>query len=95
MQLIEKIYWMITCHFVGDYFLQTDYMARNKAFDLYIMFTHCICYCLPFVLRFGLTWRILCIFLVHIVMDSLKCRKVITLATDQAAHLAATALFLI
>lgn len=82
-----EILKIIICHIVGDYFLQTDYMASNKGKDLYLLFVHCVCYCIPFLVLYGFVWQIALIFTVHIVVDSLKARyKKINLLTDQIIH---------
>ncbi|MBR6289240.1 MAG: DUF3307 domain-containing protein [Acholeplasmatales bacterium] len=48
---------------------------------------HCILYCLPFYIAFGLTWHLMVIFLTHIFIDALKARyKVINYFTDQVLH---------
>lgn len=39
-----EIFILVICHIVGDYFLQTDYMATNKGKDWYLLFVHCVCY---------------------------------------------------
>lgn len=40
----------LLCHLVGDYVLQTDYMASNKRKNLVVAFYHAFVYSLPFVL---------------------------------------------
>lgn len=41
---------LIAAHMVGDYILQTDYMARNKLTNWRVRCLHVTVYCLPFVL---------------------------------------------
>lgn len=43
-QIIEALMLILTAHMVGDYFLQTDYLALNKGKDNYILLVHCILY---------------------------------------------------
>lgn len=82
-----EIFKLVICHIVGDYFLQTDYMATNKGKDWYLLFVHCVCYCVPFLVVYGFAWQIALIFIVHIIVDSLKARyKKINLLTDQIIH---------
>ena len=91
-----EIIKIVMCHFLGDYFLQTDYMAREKGKDWYILFVHCVCYCVPFAIVFGIDLRLMLIFITHIVADALKARwHMIGLLEDQLLHyLIATALLL-
>ena len=91
-----EIIKIVMCHFLGDYFLQTDYMAREKGKDWYILFVHCVCYCVPFAIVFGIDLRLMLIFITHIVADALKARwHMIGLIEDQLLHyLIATALLL-
>ncbi len=82
-----EILKIIICHIVGDYFLQTDYMATGKGKDWYLLFVHCVCYCVPFIVLYGFIWQIALIFIVHVIVDSLKARyQKINLLTDQIIH---------
>lgn len=92
---MENIIKIIMCHTVGDYLFQTDYMAVAKGKDWYILFIHCVCYCVPFVVVFGIDWRLAVVFAVHVITDALKARyKMITLTVDQFIHYATAMLFL-
>ena len=85
--MIETLIKIVLCHVVGDYLFQTDYMAREKGKDWYILFVHCACYCVPFVLVFGIGARLAVIFLTHIVVDAMKARYgMIDIITDQVIH---------
>lgn len=96
MSVYEKIWWVIACHFAGDYFLQTDHMARNKASNPYILLAHCVCYCIPFTLIFGVSWKLPVIFAVHIAADFLKAnRGYLTITQDQAIHFLTALVYLI
>lgn len=87
---------IIICHIVGDYLLQTDYMAGNKGKDWYLLFVHCVCYCVPFLIVWGFVWQIALMFVVHIIVDALKARyKKINLLTDQLIHYIVALLLLI
>lgn len=88
---------LLFAHCLGDYFLQTDYLAMNKGKDNYILCIHSILYTLAVALVFGNDisylwyWMIL---LVHIPVDYIKARgitpKIIgdknALILDQAIH---------
>ena len=92
---MENIIKIIMCHAVGDYLFQTDYMAAEKGKDWYILFIHCVCYCVPFAAVFGIDWRLVIMFAVHVVTDALKARyKMISLITDQFIHYETAMLFL-
>ncbi len=82
-----KIIALIFCHLVGDYVLQTDFIAKTKGENWYHLIVHCALYCLPFFLFFGLTWQLLFIFIMHVIIDPLKARyNKINYATDQLLH---------
>jgi hypothetical protein len=40
----------ILCHLVGDFFIQTDWMARNKRVKPWVCAMHAVTYALPFIL---------------------------------------------
>ena len=84
---VSSLYWIIICHLLGDYVLQSDYLASNKGKNWYCLTVHSILYCVPFVVSFGLDWRASVIFIVHMIVDSLKARwNKIDLTTDQMIH---------
>ena len=85
--MIINIIKAIICHIVGDYLFQTDYMAREKSKDWYILFVHCVCYCVPFIYAFGLDFRIIVLFAIHMIVDMLKARyKKFGIFADQILH---------
>lgn len=43
-------YWLLVAHFVGDYLLQSDWMANEKTKENWAAFCHAATYCLPFLL---------------------------------------------
>jgi hypothetical protein len=93
---METIIKLIFCHLVGDYVLQIDFIAKTKGENWYHLLVHCILYCLPFYIVFGLTWQLWVVFVTHIVIDALKARyKKISYATDQVLHYAIALLYLI
>lgn len=78
---------IILCHLVGDFFLQTEHLAKSKGKNWYHLFVHCALYSLPFYAVFGLTWELAVIFMSHMIIDSMKARyKVINYPTDQVLH---------
>lgn len=67
--------------------MQTDYMAREKGKDWYVLLAHCVCYCVPFAIVFGIDLGLMLIFITHIVADALKARwHMIGLLEDQLLH---------
>lgn len=94
--MLERIYMLICCHFLGDYVLQNDFLARSKGENWWHMLAHCVLYSLPFSVAFGFDWRVPALITTHIVIDGLKARwKLIGYATDQILHLFELALLYI
>lgn len=86
MELTEKIFALILCHLLGDYFLQIDFIAKTKGDNFYHLLVHCGLYLVPFYVFFGLTWHLIAVFVLHVIVDTLKCRKRINYITDQVLH---------
>lgn len=77
----------IFCHLVGDYVLQIDFIAKTKDENWYHLFVHCLLYVLPFRIVYGVDWRLVVLFVTHIIVDALKARyKNITYTQDQIMH---------
>lgn len=53
MIMLENIFLIIMCHLIGDYVLQSDFIAKTKGENWYHLFVHCALYVLPFYLCFG------------------------------------------
>ena len=93
--MIERIFLLVLCHLVGDYVLQIDFIANTKGENWYHLLVHCFLYVVPFYFVFGLCWQLYVVFLVHVVVDSLKARwKVINYVTDQVLHYCTLAVYL-
>ena len=91
-----KLITLIFCHLIGDYVLQTDFIAKTKGTNWYHLVIHCMLYCLPFFIIFGLTWQLLFIFIMHMIIDPLKARyNKINYMTDQLLHYVVTLVYLI
>ena len=94
--MTEKIFLLVMCHIVGDYVLQTDFIAKTKGENWYHLVVHCLLYCVPFYFVFGWCWQLYVVFLAHVVVDSLKARwKVINYVTDQVLHYCTLAVYLL
>ena len=89
---MELIYKLIVCHFIGDYVLQNDFLAKTKAVNWWHLIAHCFLYSLPFYFAFGWTWQLLAIIATHIFIDSMKARyNKIGYLADQILHIAVLA----
>lgn len=88
---------ILFAHMLGDYFFQTDYMARNKGSDNYILLVHSVLYTFAVYIIFGnhisYLFYILMI-LLHFIIDYIKARGITTkligdkkaLTLDQFLH---------
>ena len=88
MSAIEQIYRLMACHMLGDYVLQSDFLAKSKGTNWWHLLAHCVLYSLPFAVAFGFDWRVLVLLAAHVVIDAMKARwHVIDYATDQMGHI--------
>lgn len=93
--MIEAIYRLIVCHFIGDYVLQSDFLAKSKGTNIWHMISHCFLYSVPFAIVFGFEWQIAVILCTHFIIDSLKARyKKIGYVADQVLHFAVLSIYL-
>lgn len=100
IKLIELLFVVLSAHMLGDYFLQTDYLAMNKGKDNYILLVHCILYGLGVGLVFGVfgitltAIEIALISAIHFPIDYIKARGITAkklgdknaLVLDQTIH---------
>ena len=78
---------LIICHLIGDYVLQTDFIAKTKGENLYHLIVHCILYTVPFIFVGVDTYLLWFIFATHFDIDYLKARmRVIDYKVDQVSH---------
>lgn len=93
---MKTIFILLASHFMGDYVLQTDFLAKTKGDNVWHLFAHCVLYSLPFMVTFGFDWKVPFIIGTHIVIDALKARyKVINYVTDQVLHLMVLVIYVI
>lgn len=59
----------LICHLLGDYVLQTDWMARTKVSSMFAAIIHALVYTLPFALITGFSWALAVIFSTHVLID--------------------------
>lgn len=97
---------ILFAHSLGDYFLQTDYLAINKGKDNYILCIHAILYTFAVSLIFGSEISQLWYWLIlstHILVDYIKAKGITpeimgdknALILDQVIHFLTLALALI
>ena len=93
---MKIVFILLASHFIGDYILQTDFLAKTKGDNIWHLFIHSVLYSLPFMIAFGFNWKVPFIIGTHIVIDALKARyKVINYVTDQVLHLMALMIYVI
>ena len=93
---MASLYKLAACHMIGDYVLQTDYLAKTKGDNWWHLIAHCVTYTVPFAVAFGTDWRIAALLVTHFVIDALKARwHAIGYVHDQISHMVvALALYL-
>ena len=47
--MAKTLFILVICHLIGDYFLQSDFIAKTKGQNWYHLFVHCILYVVPFM----------------------------------------------
>ena len=86
--MLEKLFVLFLCHVVGDYVLQSDFIAKTKGENWWHLIVHCTLYLLPFYIAFGFRWMLLVTFAIHMMTDAFKARyKMIGYVEDQAIHM--------
>ena len=46
--IFATIYKLLACHMLGDYVMQTDFLARTKGESWWHLLAHCVTYTVPF-----------------------------------------------
>lgn len=84
---LQTIIILVMCHLIGDYVLQTRFIAESKDKYIYHLFVHCALYTLPFLIVFGFTWHACVIFITHMIIDPLKAKyHKLSYLEDQVLH---------
>ena len=84
---VEDIITLMMCHAIGDYVLQSDFIATTKGQNWYHLFIHSILYTIPFYIYFHFSWKIMVTIISHIIIDALKARyNKINYIEDQIFH---------
>ena len=81
------IIWLIFAHFVGDFSLQTSFMAQTKGKLWYVMLAHSIVWtaCIAAMLQsMGMfaTWKVAFLIVGHFMCDKWKCMASIPPANE-------------
>lgn len=100
---LTRFVMLTGAHYIGDYALQSDYLANNKGTNLYVLTAHSAIWSFCIALtgyELGVApwwWAVLLIlFIPHFVVDKMKARKLYffsnlsdreALAQDQIIHL--------
>lgn len=93
--MFELIFKILTSHMLGDYVLQSDFIARTKGENWYHLIVHSVLYVLPFYLFFGFEFDLLLVGFAHFAIDAGKARfKQLTYAHDQILHYMIAIVFL-
>ena len=88
---MDKIFWLIFAHFMGDIAFQSQFLTEKKRESFFFLIAHSIIYtgCIGVVLViFGhyALWKIWFLIIGHILIDKLKIEHHIRLHTDQTLH---------
>lgn len=75
----------IICHLVGDYIIQTDWMAQKKTVSSKAALIHAVTYTLPFLFLTQNTIPLLVICLTHFLIDRFRLAKYVCWAKNQLA----------
>ena len=97
LNLFNTILFLVMCHMIGDYVLQTDFLAKTKGTSWYHLFVHSLLYSIPFLFVFPFNYKLYILIISHFIIDALKARyKKIDYVTDQLLHyLVLTILFIV
>jgi hypothetical protein len=91
---VEKLLTLLFCHLIGDYVLQSDFIATTKGKNWWHLFVHSTLYVCPLFVVYGLHWQMFFVWGFHMLFDSLKARyELIPYWFDQFMHLKTLILF--
>ena len=84
---MELLFKIVLCHLVGDYVLQSPFLADTKGRNWYHLFIHCMLYAVPFYICFGFCWQLAVITILHFPIDAAKARyNKLSYPADQILH---------
>lgn len=88
--MLETIFQIIIAHLIGDYVLQSDFIAKTKGSNWYHLFVHSALYVVPFYILFGFDldgFKLGVLLGHHFIIDALKARwGRINYTVDQVCH---------
>lgn len=95
--MFEKILHLLVCHALGDFWLQSAYLAEMKATSFYHLAIHSLLYIASFILVEGgtVSFKHILLFVSHLLIDGAKCCGKISFATDQTLHYLVLLIFLV
>lgn len=76
------VYNQILCHFLGDYILQSDWMASKKTTDIKVALVHGIMYTLPFLFISTSIIALTVICITHTIIDRYRLARYIVWAKN-------------
>ena len=76
---LQKLFWLVFSHFLGDYALQSEWMAKMKKSDYYVLFVHGVIWTgivSAILLSFGSLewWKVGFLLVGHLLCDAWKCK---------------------
>lgn len=77
--------YILLAHLVGDYVLQSDWMATEKTKKWWPAIAHGLVYTIPFILITQSVWALLVICITHIIIDHYRLARHIGWAKNQVA----------
>lgn len=80
----------LICHLIGDYILQSDWMAQNKTSKNTAALAHCLTYGLPFLFLTFSPLALLVIVGSHFLIDRFRLARYLVYAKNFIAPLSAT-----
>jgi hypothetical protein len=72
----------LICHLIGDYILQSDWMANNKTNKTVACLAHCLTYTLPFLFLTFSPFALIVIFGTHFLIDRFRLAKYVVFAKN-------------
>ena len=78
--ILVTLFWLLFAHFLADYSLQNDWIAKKKISDNYILLVHSFIWggtVSLFLGYFGIlmVWKVIFLIIGHFIMDYIKCRS--------------------
>ena len=104
MDFIHLTFTLITTHFLCDFALQNDFVAKYKARYVdgrynemwaWVLVAHCAIHAIPVLFLTKSLGLSLLMFITHFLIDFSKCEKRITFNLDQILHLCVVAIIAI